>query len=710
MSAAVASGQVRPDSSTAEVAEAERHKMNPVTLSFESKEKEDEYLVEVSRRRGTVLLVVFCFDAIAFLARAAADLLYWRRAAKLIVGQEDKIQAPAGTRTVFHITVMSAFWTLVVLMNRRSKGSDRARAKGKKDDGKAQASPNPKAARQEEFFLSAVGTLALTMVMASVTGVGTSHGRQYVFPSFIIICKGTLLELRWWNATLFLAIPALVFLLRVMVEGSWPVDAGVHVLMAWASGALMSFMADKKRREVFLNHKIAEAAASAKAAAEAKSDFMRIMCHEVRTPLNGCIASAEMLLSTTSLSKEQEELVKTIEVSSQHLLATVSSFLDFFKLSAGRSLEKVEAEVRIDRLANDVHRIAEKLVQGRDTQVTIREPNIEPSCPQAIVSDPHRLRGVLLNLVSNACKATSRGSVTINVSRIRSDVPQDAGAVASSHPNHEPPLPRERDFILFEVSDTGCGIAPDQLQHLFKDYVQASAPSQTSLPHHGGTGLGLSICKRQVAALSGKIGARSEVNRGSTFWFTVPLVLPSSANGKVDAQRATNQARHKGFGSEEKGAANEEETRKFERRLKGQQVLVAEDNAINQAVMRRLLETIGVSCSVVANGAEAVELIERKLNQGTTSPAPSASSGETQQQQQPDICAVLMDMQMPVLSGLEATQQIRSKGFTLPIVGVTANAMDDDKRACLDYGMNDVLVKPLTKEKLSHVLGSVAAR
>jgi len=777
--------------------------MNPVTLTFTSKAAENEYLQRNSRDRYDVLKKVLIFDVLTFVGRIAGFLL----------GPPAlRSTGPTGTHPATHLLVMSLFWSAVTLMNARSRGLKRR--------GNFHRSPNAMAARQEEAFLSLVATTALCTVMLTISsgasGSGSSQhdskGMQAPLSSFIIIVLGTLLELRWWNPTILLAIPVLLFSQRVLSEDGWPLDALVHVCMAWAAGALMSYSSDQKRRQVFAKHKRAQAAASARAAAEAQTAFMRIMCHEVRTPLQGCIVSAEMLQQHTNLSEEQAELVRTVDVSSRALLMTVSGFLDYFKLNAGKQLERGESEVNVKQLCTDVHRIADKLIAG-NPNVFVYKPEVCDDVPSSFVSDEHRLMGVLLNLISNACKNTERGHVSVRISSLDTNIPEAPGVVASSRDNnitavcnkeeddefdeemreqvddekededvgarlgrssgpscssgsnskdetpseavattssssYSPNVCKQQqqqqqhqhhrsssegrlwrgqkhgDYILFEVSDTGCGINPSSLEHIFKDYLQSSKAERNrenskKRPKQGGTGLGLSISKRQVAnALGGRIGVRSAPGVGSTFWFTV-LIRSSSSEQRVysastldegveqgqqkiesrfqTATQSNQQLQHSGeqyLKSQAQAPYDDDWKVAVQQQVRGSKVLLAEDNRQNRMIMCRMIRGTGLECEDVANGQEAVEAVKRV-----------GSSG---------YLAVFMDKEMPELDGWEATRRIRAMGVhNMPVIGVTAHFECDDGKSsgerseCMRAGCNDMVTKPLTRQKLMSVLAAI---
>lgn len=686
--------------------------------------------MEISRRRAAVLLMLCAFDLVVFVARAAVGL-------SSVEG--GGLGGAASRQLALQFANLVCFWASVGWFNRRSAGRpaqtgaldgllDRLRGVGGGVAGAGEggsgaegggggrgvggagvdggghlaqhvrAASNPVAARQEELFLTSIVAVAMAVLVlgaeppppptsscaALANALGECGGSSphpatmaadYVLAAFFLICTGTLLEVRWWLVSLLFGAPAMLFIHRAATEPGWAPAAVGHMAMAWACGALMSFISDKNRRDAFVHYKAAESAASTRAAAEAKSDFMRIMCHEVRTPLNGCIASVEMLLDKP-LASEQLELVRTIQVSSQCLLATVSNFLDYFKISAGKSLDIVRTEVSLSALLTDVHRISEKLMLTVDG-VRLLPPHIAPDVPSTVMSDPNRLRGVLLNLVSNACKATRLGSISVSVTVATGDTPPGArgrggepeGAAEAEAWRSEHGGGR---FLCFAVQDTGVGIAPEMLDTLFHDYVQGSEAEMRQPRRFGGTGLGLSICQRQVVTLGGKIGATSALGMGSTFWFTAPLQLAHEQPSAGGSPAAMLQA------------APAPEV--LLSRLSGQHVLLAEDNAINQVVMKKMLGTLGLQCDVVANGREAVDAVTQ--------------AGKP-------YLMVLMDMQMPVMGGVEATQAVRRMGSWLPIIGFTANAMEEDRRLCIASGMNDVLTKPVTREKLLAVLAAV---
>ena len=399
-------------------------------------------------------------------------------------------------------------------------------------------------------------------------------------------------------------------------------------------GVLHDVTAQKRAEETLI-----VARDHAEAAVRAKSDFLANMSHEIRTPMNGVVGMADVL-ADTPLTPDQAECVRTIQTCADALLSLISDILDLSKIEAGGvELEHVRFEPR--KLADEAANVVRAQAEARGLALAVR---VDPGVPAVALGDPGRLRQVLLNLLSNAVKFTSEGGVTVRVG---------AGSLAPSGLG-----PFE---LRFAVSDTGIGIEPGKRDHLFEAFTQADA---STTREYGGTGLGLAISSQLVALMGGQIEVDGAPGVGSTFAFGVHV-------------EALPDLRSAGSSAPAPGAVAPD-----------LRVLVAEDNAVNQRVVLRLLERIGVQAEVAENGADALDALHRAAR---TDP----------------FDVVLMDVQMPVLDGHQATRRLRAE---LPehaqpwVVALTANAMAGDREACLDAGADDYLSKPVRYDALCEAL------
>ena len=371
---------------------------------------------------------------------------------------------------------------------------------------------------------------------------------------------------------------------------------------------------------------------AAEAASRAKTRFLANMSHELRTPLSAIIGMTGLALQRADDPQLRSHLAKA-DQASQHLLGLIKDLLDISRIEAER-LVLESTNFALDALLASVsqlngHRAAEKGLALR----------IEAG-PELVgrwfCGDPLRLKQVLLNLVDNAVKFTTRGAVTVRMQ------------------GREQPDGRVQ--LRVDVVDTGIGIAPDVLPRLFTAFEQAD---NSMTRRYGGTGLGLAISKRLAGMMDGAIGVDSQPGRGSTFWFTV-LLRP----GQPQARPAVLQA---------------DALEQLQQQHRGARALLAEDEPVSREVMDHLLRHAGMVVDIAIDGSQAVSQARAKAYD-----------------------LILMDMQMPVVNGVEATRAIRADSLNrnTPILATTANAFDEDRQACLEAGMNDHLPKPIDADRL----------
>ncbi len=369
-------------------------------------------------------------------------------------------------------------------------------------------------------------------------------------------------------------------------------------------------------------------------AVKAKQQFLSNMSHEIRTPMNAIIGFTKVVLKT-DLTAKQREYLTAIKLSGNSLIVLINDILDLAKVDSGKmSFEDIPFKMA-SSISAMIHLFETKIQEKNLELIKIYDENI----PKVLLGDPVRLHQIILNLLSNAVKFTTKGKITVSVHLLNED--------------------DEKVSIEFIINDTGIGIHENKIEKIFENFQQASSSTSRL---YGGTGLGLAIVKQLVETQGGSIGVKSKVNEGSTFRFIL------------------------NFNKTNESAESESEIVEINTENKNISVLVVEDIALNQLLMKTLLDDFGFDRDIAANGKIAIEKMQNKTY---------------------DI--ILMDLQMPEMNGFEATEYIRTTlKSDIPIIALTADVTTTDLEKCKAVGMNDYLAKPVDDRLLySKIIGLV---
>ncbi len=408
-------------------------------------------------------------------------------------------------------------------------------------------------------------------------------------------------------------------------------EDGQPVRMA---GSIIDIDAQKR-----VEHDLARAKTAAEAANRAKSNFLANMSHEIRTPMTAILGYTDLLEDGDTDPDDRADYISTIRRNGDHLLALINDILDLSKIEANQ-MDVESISLSVPKLLGDLVELMRVRAEGKGIEL---EARFATAVPVEILSDPVRLRQILVNLLGNAIKFTESGAVRLILVFDRTST--------------------SRSVLRFRVEDTGIGMSADQLGRLFQPFSQADA---STTRRYGGTGLGLTISRHLAQLLGGDIEVTSRLGAGSTF----DLVLPVRIHEEPEFVHELPDIR------EPKKPARRQQSEGVGR------VLLAEDGPDNQHLIGHILRKAGYLVEVVDNGQEAVERLEADDS----------------------FDVVLMDMQMPVLDGYDATRLLREDGFELPIIALTAHAMIGDREKCLAAGCTDYTTKPVQRTALLALL------
>jgi signal transduction histidine kinase/DNA-binding response OmpR family regulator len=392
---------------------------------------------------------------------------------------------------------------------------------------------------------------------------------------------------------------------------------------------------------------------TAELANRSKSEFLANMSHELRTPLNAILGFSQLMNREKSLTQQQQENLGIINRSGEHLLSLINDVLDLAKIESGK-MTLYPTDFDLYALLDLIEEMLAMKAESKELQLIIQRDN---DLPRYINTDDKKLRQVLINLLGNAIKFTNQGSVTLRVKK--QEIESRGARLAPS--KHEI---NKSHTLLFEIEDTGAGIATSEIDSLFQAFTQTETGKQSQ----EGTGLGLPISKKFIELMGGEITVSSEVGRGTTFKFNIQAQLSEAS--LIQAQKTTKRV----IGLE----SDRQEYR----------ILIVDDRFENRQLLLKLLQPIGFQVKEAKNGSEAVEIW---------------------QSWQPHL--IWMDMRMPVMNGYEATQQIKShlNGQATAILALTASTLEEEKAVVLSAGCDDFVRKPFREEvifeKMAQYLG-----
>ncbi|MEZ6045447.1 MAG: ATP-binding protein [Planctomycetaceae bacterium] len=420
-------------------------------------------------------------------------------------------------------------------------------------------------------------------------------------------------------------------------------------------------MSEQKRSEIALR----KARDEAQAANRAKNEFLANMSHEIRTPMTAIMGYAD-ILHNSATDAETQETTYTIKRNGEHLLEIINDILDYSNLDT--------AQLRLEsknccpiQLINECIKRLQELAKKKALELHLQ---YEGDIPTSIFTNPDRFRQILMNIVGNALKFTEKGRVDVIV---RSMGQQEDG------------------MLLVDVIDTGIGIHADDIAHLFEPFTQADYSLSRK---YGGTGLGLAISRYLAENLGGTIKVESQIGKGSKF--TISIAAGDLLNVEFVEGTSLNPEGPKKVMKSSLPTGDKLNCR----------ILLVEDGPDNQRLISFILKKVGAEVTIAEHGEEALNAIY-----GSWDPQNQNDLANQWSMEQRPFDVILMDMQMPVMDGYSATRKLREMGNKLPVIAVTAHAMQGDREKCLEAGCDDYLTKPINKtmllERIRHHLNQV---
>jgi len=438
---------------------------------------------------------------------------------------------------------------------------------------------------------------------------------------------------------------------------SLPILSLLMLIIFWvirSNRTLATSIRDKDKVEVKL---IAEKARAEKANL-AKDSFLATMSHEIRTPMNAVLGMSQ-ILSESGLTSEQQNNNNILYSSAFALLSLLDDILDLSKIEAG----KIELNIHSFTLKDVIDKVIHQqnfLLADKDILLRV---DVDSAVHNSLKGDSFRLTQIITNLINNAIKFTEQGEIKLTITTVKTD--------------------NQRINIEFSIADTGIGMTAKEMNGLFDSYIQADSSTTRK---YGGTGLGLSICKQLVALMGGEISVASEPNEGSCFTFNAVFDADEEIEVLNDGSDNNLLSQTKKMVIDSSTSTKKDNFKKKYQTLKDRKILLVDDNPVNLIVTSSHLKSIGINVTTATNGLEAIDAVK-----------------------QHHFDAVLMDIRMPILDGLDASRSIRNdlKFLNLPIIALSANVMTDDQEKSFNAGMNAHLGKPIDIDLLFSTLSSL---